>query len=424
MKTKLFKPLLQLVGASFVAQIVSFIVMPIITRLHTPDSLGQYQFFTTTALVLTPLMTGSLGLAIQSAGSKYIALSYLKVAMQYALIVFSAAMAFSPLFVILLLREEGGGWFAFYIPALIFFMYLSANFQFAMAYLTNNKSYASQSSYAITKSCSSNFFKIVLSWFSSGGFSLVLALILAEVLQLVRMVGLRYRAFIRSLFCFKWRSFKRRLFALRKYPTYVSMTSVLAILMNWFPILIAGTLYGPQFAGLLGLAFMVVNTPVYPIIGALRSVCFGELARGKDRKYFAVYSRSVLISAIPGALGLVVLNCYGGELFSIVFGEEWRVAGHYAFICFIPIAISLILSPVYSTLNLFFGFQRAFFLINFISLTMAIVFTSYVAYKGFDFNVFLVSFAASMVVNHILLFSISLILAFNKPQYIVGGKSN
>ena len=408
----MFKPLLQLASANILAQIISFSVMPIVTRLHTPDSLGKYQFFITLALVLTPFVSGSFAIAIESSPSNYRALINLKLAMQFSLVIILILSVVSP-FLMLIIAQSKIDWFTFYLPLLIIFMYLSANFQFAMAFLTNSSNYGSQSTYTITKSGISNILKLFFSLLSKTGFSLVWALLITEIFQIMRVLRVNYKSMFKFLTNFNWYAFKRSLIALKVYPTYVTMGTVLSILMNWFPILITGILYGPKYAGLLGLAFMVVNTPIYPFISALQNICFGELARERtSEKLISVYKKTIVLSLLPSIFGLIILNYYGEELFSIIFGEKWRIAGKYAFICFIPISFSFILSPVYNTLNHFFSFQKIFFWINFISLLIGGTATSYIGYNSFEFSWFLIAFAITMSVSHLALFLISVSLAF------------
>lgn len=213
--------------------------MPIITRLHTPDSLGQYQFFTTVALVLAPFASGSFQFAISSAKTRYRALANLKLAMQFSLIFF-AIFLLGSFFSIPFLLQSSLEWFAWYTPLVVFFVYVSANFQFAMAYLTNSQSYSHQSTYSITKSGISNALKLAFSYFSKSGFSLVLAIVLTEVLQIFGLIRNSHRTIFRSIFRFNFEKFKRRIGKERRYPTYVTLTSVLSILMNWFPILMTG----------------------------------------------------------------------------------------------------------------------------------------------------------------------------------------
>lgn len=404
----MYKPLLQLASASLLAQIISFSVMPIITRLHSPESLGQYQFFTTVALVLTPFVTGSFQFAIKSSKTRHRALVNLKLAMQFSFLFFCLLFLVSLLSIPFLLKSSLS-WFALYSPLVVFFVLISANFQFAMSYLTNERSYSGQAKYSVTKSVISNSLKLAFSYFSKSAFSLVLAVVLTEVFQVARLIRHSYRSLLGSLLNFNLKFLKRGVYKERRYPTYVTFTSVLAILMNWYPILITGFFYGPEYAGFLGLAFMVVNTPVYPFIGALKNVCFGELARDfSPNKCVSVYRKSFAVAIFPCVLGITVLGFYGGDVFSFVFSKEWEVSGFYAFVCFFPISLSFLLSPIYSTLNHFLGFQKVFFVINLSVLMAGVIATSYVGYIGGDFTWFLVCFAATMSINHLLLFAFSL----------------
>ena len=405
----LFRPLMQLASASMFAQIISFCVMPFITRLHTTDSLGKYQFFATSALILIPFISGSFTYAIKNSQSNYRALINLKLAVQFSFI--GLILLFSCLPILILLLRSRIDWFIPYLPLLFIFVYLSANFQFATALLINNRNYNTQSAYTVSKSIISNLFKLIFSFYSKSGFSLVLALIVTELFQVLRIISHNYRGIFKFLIKFKWYRFKSELSNNKVYPTYVTMTSVLGILMNWFPILITGILYGPKYTGLLGLAFMVVNTPIYPFIAALQNVCFGELGKDRTRhRMIIIYMKSMIISLIPSICGLYILGLYGERLFILIFGEDWGEAGKYAFICFIPIALSFILSPIYNTLNHFFSFQKVFFWINLLFLLIGFSVTFYIGYESYDFELFLLAFALTMIASHLVLFFVSIFL--------------
>lgn len=56
------------------------------------------------------------------------------------------------------------------------------------------------------------------------------------------------------------------------------------------------------------------------------------------------------MSAIAGAFVLPLLF-FGEELFSLVFGEKWRIAGRFAQIMCISFALRFIVSPLSSLLN-------------------------------------------------------------------------
>lgn len=390
--------------------------MPVITRLQNPESLGRYQLFSTVALMVTPFVTGSFQYAIMSSKSRHKALLNLKLAMQYSLVCSIILLIIFFIIYPFLIATEFE-WFAIYLPLLVFFVYLSANFQFTMAYLTNNKSYGVQSSYSLTKSAISNTLKLVFSYFSKTSFSLIFAIVLTEFFQILRLLSNSHKSVLRFIFKIKLKKLKNDIIKQHRFPTYVTFSAILGILMNWFPIIVTGIFYGPEYAGLLGLSFMVVNTPVYPFISALRNVCFGELARDFSfKKCISVCCKIFLMALLPSIAGILILWLYGEDLFSFIFSEEWRISGFYAYICFYPIALSLLLSPIYSTLNHLFNFQRLFFFINLIVLTIGISLTAYIGFTGSNFIKFIIFFSFTMSINHILLFIFSIYFSIKKSS--------
>lgn len=390
--------------------------MPLITRLHTPESLGEYQFFSTMALVLIPIISGSFAFAIRGAQSDYTALISLKLGMQFSAVTVVILLMMYPLFAIILSGSKLE-WFTVYIPALLAFVYLSANFQFAMAMYTNQRRYSSQSGYILSKSLLFNSLKLILSFFSAAGGSLVAAMLITETYQLLRIIGRNFNRLRKTVFRFRRKWFTSRLARSADFPTYMTMTTVVGILMNWFPILTAGAFYGAEHVGLLGLAFMVANTPVYPFVTALQTVCFGELSRHRGRNnLLSVYSKSMLLGVIPSVLGLIALGVHGERLFGLIFGEAWSGAGLYAFYSFIPMCFSLLLSPIYKTLNVFFSFQRELFLVSLVGLLAGLFFTSLIGIESRDFELFIIVYAAIVSASHVSLFLISIIIAARKSE--------
>jgi len=314
-------------------------------------------------------------------------------------------------FFILLIKDTSLSWFVGFVPLVIIFCFFSSIFQLILAYFVNIRNYNKISVYTASKSILSNFFKITFSCLSKSGFSLVWGMILTEIIQVYGLSRQSLLTYSLKLFKFNRKLMLKELYNLRDYPTYISLSSVITILMNWFPILITGVLYGPEYAGYLGLAFMVVNTPIYPFINALQSMCFGELAGSRDKfNFFRVYRISIIVALSISLMGLVILGFYGEELFKVIFGSTWKRAGSYAFICFFPISAAFIFSPIYSTLNHFYGFQRVFFKIQFSVLLLGVGLTLYIGTADFPFVDFITWFSVVMSINHIALMAAALYL--------------
>lgn len=383
--------------------------MPIITRLHTPHTLGEFQFFTTVALLLAPLMSGSFAIAIKSSKNRYQSYLYLKAGIFYTVFFLFILIAISPI-ILILINESGVSWFSEYYFLLIFFVFLSCNFQFAISIMINLKKYKEQSVLEVKKSIVFNSLKLMLSYYSKTAFSLVYALVISEFIQLLLVLRKNIFLLKRIILLSKKINLKKEFNILRKYPTYVTFSNIISIFFNWFPILIAGYFYGSYNIGLLSLAFTVVNTPIYPFITILQSICFGELSRGGiNKKSIKIYKKIFIIALIPSVFGLIVLHSFGEVLFSFVFGDVWYKAGSYAFYCFIPVSISMIFLPFYSTLNQILGLQKTFFKVQVGLLILMIGVFFILLYNNLNFDFFIIFYSSSMVIVHILLFLISLI---------------
>ena len=407
----MIKNLFQLISSGAAAQAISLIIMPIITRLHSPESLGQYQFFTTLALVIAPFFSGGFAFAIKSSSSLHVALTTLKTAVYFSIIFLLSLILISPI-IILILKINNLSWFIPYLIFLLIQLFVSVNLQFGLAFLNFNRQYSLLSKLAITKSISQNSLKLGFSLMNPHSLSLILPLIIADLIQALRLVKPSNLKFILR---FKYKKFKKDLLRLRVFPTFVAPTSSISIILNWFPILVTASLYGDYYAGMLGLVFMSLNTPTYPIIDSLKTLCYGEFKNPNNLKQIInIYSKSMLIAAIPSLLGIVILYFYAEPLFGFVFGKKWEPAGLYALICFIPISLSFMLSPVYSTLSHFYSFQQVFLWINLFCLILASIITTYIAFKAYDFWYFLISFSVIISINHIVQFIAAVLLTLNR----------
>jgi len=406
----LLSSLSKLVSGSLLAQVISFVSMPLITRIYSPESLGFYQFFTTVCLVLVPIVSGSLPFAVKSSSTMLRAKKNMRVGIFYIIVATLILFLTAPV-IIFSIKDTSLSWFIGFVPLVIVFCFFSSIFQLLLAYSVNLRNYNKISLYTASKSLLSNFLKITFSGLSKSGLSLIWAIVLTEIIQVYSLSRQSFSIYFGKFFKFNRKVMLRELYKLRDYPTYISFSSVITILMNWYPILITGVLYGPEYAGYLGLAFMVVNTPIYPFINALQSMCFGELARARDKiNFFRVYGISVIVAFSISLMGFCILGLYGEELFNIVFGATWETAGSYAFICFFPISAAFIFSPIYSTLNHFYGFQRVFFKVQFSVLLLGVGVTLYIGASDFPFLDFITWFSVIMSVNHIALMAVALYL--------------
>lgn len=410
----LLKNITKLTSANLLGQLISILVMPIITRIHNPASLGEYQFFTTISLVLAPFVSGSFGMAIINSSSKEIAINNLKVGVRYSVYTTLFFLTITPI-LIYFLNNSKLDWFLYYLPLVILFVFFSVNFQFINSYLNNEKKYEKITKMTFEKSVVSNFLKVFFSIINKSAISLTVALIVTEIFQIYKFIK---KSNIKKIISMSNDSFLDELKKNKNYPIHYTGYSIVSILMNWFPILITGYYYGAHYAGILGLSLMVVNTPIYPIISTLQNICFGELSRVDSMTdYLIVYKKIFFIALFPAAFGIIFLFLYGETIFGLLFGKIWSEAGLYAAISYIPISICLIFSPIYSHLCLKMHIQNVFFGVNVLIFICSLIFAIMISFTDLGFIYFVISCALFMTLNHIILFIVSII------HYIKGKKT-
>lgn len=116
-----------------------------------------------------------------------------------------------------------------------------------------------------------------------------------------------------------------------RFPLFSTWSGLFSTAGSQLPALMFAALFGPVATGLYGLAQRVLGTPMAVIGSAIGSVFLADAAEAHREKRLAplvasVFERLVHI-AMPPALLLLIA---GPELFTLVFGLEWREAGHFA----------------------------------------------------------------------------------------------
>lgn len=117
----------------------------------------------------------------------------------------------------------------------------------------------------------------------------------------------------------------------RDFPVYRMPTDVLNSASQAVPVLMLAALFTPAAAGLYVLTRTVLNLPSNVIGAAVGNVIyarFAELSRQKQPLYPLLWrATGALLLLSPLIIGLALV---APSFFAVVFGEEWREAGHYA----------------------------------------------------------------------------------------------
>lgn len=139
----------------------------------------------------------------------------------------------------------------------------------------------------------------------------------------------------------------------RRFPLILGPSGLLNVLGLQLPVLLLAAWYGGSVAGWMGLTQRILAVPVTLIGTAVAQVYVSEIARAvrtdlpAAAKLFRRASVSLLLLSIPLLAGLLLL---GPQLFSVVFGPEWKTSGQYAQALAVGLAAQLVAAPLSQTL--------------------------------------------------------------------------
>lgn len=318
------------------AQILTFLITPVITRIYTPEDMGAFAFYTAAIGILALVSTARYDMAIISPKRDKVARVLVKLVTVISVSMFAVSMvlllvyALSPLVTVMNLSVNAWFWF---IPISVFLSALQVSYT---SYLLRNKQYGAIAIIRLLTAASAAGFSVALGWLHFGVWGLLLSslgALLIGVFLAQRAARLKW-----------WQKLSRRqtLVVAKRYINYPRIdlpSSLLGVVGSQLPTLLLGAYFGTAFLGFYALADRLLLAPLSTLGGAVGSIFrvrATELAAtlGGFRQE---YSRTFIILLIPAIMFFMPIMVFGEDIFVVIFGARWRTAGQ----------IAQILSPLY-----------------------------------------------------------------------------
>ncbi|HKK69263.1 MAG TPA: oligosaccharide flippase family protein, partial [Bacteroidales bacterium] len=338
---------------TLIAQVIPVLLMPVITRLYTPESMGVFELFLSISLILGAVANGRYELSVVLPDKKEEAWNIMGLGM-----LISFAFSIFLLLIFSGFADTIAGWLNnANIEAWLIFVPLAVLFQgwFGMLnyYNTREKSFKTISQANVSRSVSRTGVQIVTGIFVNSPAGLILGQIagfFTAVFIMVKKISLK--AFFRQVDKDGMKKQGRRY---KRFPLF----TMPATLANTASVNLTGILISAMYAissvGFYSLANRVLGMPG-TLIGKSLSRVYHKEAVDQRKKYG--HARPVFISTVKKLVVIslplfAVIFVFAEDLFSIVFGEEWSVAGSYAKILIPLLFIRFIVAPVSVTLSVF-----------------------------------------------------------------------
>lgn len=343
-------------GGTAFAQILGVALLPIITRLYSPEQYGVISVYAAILGMISFMGSMNYEMGIPIAKNEERAINVLTLSVLVLLISTSLMTLIFMLFgesILGLLNGEILIAYKYFIPIGVFFLGL---YNILTQWAYRKKNYKAITKTKFSQATSQNLISVGLGLLGKGPIGLVLGKILGQSAGIVTLFTPLIKA---DRYLFKLIRRKQMLWAARRYisfPLYTTPRRFLGDITISLPILFITSLYGNQVVGLFGLANSVIQLPMSLIGTSVSNVFYAESAslKGTNPKKVKELSNKVLKNlSIIGSVFLIILIFFGPLLFSFVFGNAWYDAGVYASLLSVAVVSRLIFKPISNIFDIY-----------------------------------------------------------------------
>lgn len=406
------KYIVVLMSGTMIAQLVSYLFAPIITRLYTPEEAAELGLFLRIISVGAAIATARYENALPILKADVHSFRLYRVAIRLTTIVSIVAVL---ILIIPFVFEENLYSYVFYalVPVGIF---LTAVFNLGTNWSIRLKKFKSITYSRVSNSIITNAAKVVFGFMHVGYTGLIFSTIGGLILANIWFIKDYFET--KKVFKFKLKSPRNYLLAkeYKEFPTInlphtlmeLSKDLVVAVLLLEF--------YSKEDFGLFDHSYRMLRLPLVFVGLAIGQVffqrCAEKINNGED--ILPMISRAVKTLALMSIIPFTAVFFFGEEMFAFVFGDAWRGAGTYAEIMTPWFMVNFIISPV-STLPLILRRQKDFFKIAIFGTIMMIA-TITIPYLVYEADIQLTLWIVSISQALFLIFVLYKIFDFVKEN--------
>jgi O-antigen/teichoic acid export membrane protein len=371
------KNVFTLASGTTIAQIITILSSPIVTRLYGPDAFGLFALFTSIISIFAIIACFRYELAIMLPKTNEEAANIFGLCL---LIVIFISFLSIPIFILYkqfplqFLNTPQIEQFFWFIPLSIFIngIYLALDYWNSRTKLFYRSSIA-----RIFKSFSSSGIQIGAGsvGYTSGeiliGANIIGQLISTLVLG-IQILKNQLSFFIRVI---TWQGMLDVAKRYSKFPKYDIWSALINTISGMLPIFILSAYFNSTIVGFYALGLMVLQLPLGIIGSSIAQVFFQKAAEAKNislEKLKIIVEKTIKPLIFLCVFPVILLMIIGPEIFSVVFGIRWEESGNYVRYLSFWIGMVFITSPI-STLFTIFQKQRFTLFFNILQLMCRII---------------------------------------------------
>lgn len=358
-----------LASATVIGHLAAILFSPIITRLYTAEEMSYQSVFTRIVLFLSVVATARFEYAFTLPKRMEHAYSLFRVSIKSLLVV----LAITVLFVLLLqfypFEDKHINQLLLLVPLGV----LVASFYSQLSnWALRLKDFKHIGRSKILMSVA--FGLVAIALFPLGYFGIITAYICSFVAASLLFI----RNFKRAKNSMKSYQLKGRDYAIAKnyldFPRINLPHALIDLSKELFIAFYMIMTFDKAVLGLYDLSFRMLRVPI-AVIGASIGQVFLKKAvdlRNEGKAIFPLLKKTMLLLFMVSIIPFSIIMIFGTDIFSLVFGKEWKEAGYYTQIMTPWLMVNFLISPV-SQVPIILNKQRGFFILGITSTLLMIV---------------------------------------------------
>ena len=370
-KSDFISKVVLLISGTLIAQSITYLLSPIITRLYTPEDMSYLTFLIRISSFFAVISTARYELAFplpkrdEHAFSLYkstLTLTFIVVLISIFLIFFIDFYRILEVYLKPIL---------YFIPLSIFLVAFNSQ---GINWAIRSKDIRSINSSKILQSGINSLLCVVFGWFTFGVFGLIVAYLFSLLIGNYPF----YNTFFKTHKKLDFNKFKRNKYAILKSYSEFPRINLPHVLMDLSKDLFVAFcliyMFDNEVLGLYDFSYRMLRLPIGLIGVSIGQVLYKKSVdlMNENKSIYPVVSKTILMLLLFSIIPFGLLFFYGTEIFSFVFGSSWKEAGYYSEIMSPWLMVNFILSPV-SQIPTVLNKQKTFFILSSITTFIFII---------------------------------------------------
>ncbi|WP_460174018.1 lipopolysaccharide biosynthesis protein [Venenivibrio stagnispumantis] len=327
-----------------IAQAIPIAISPILTRLYTPEDFGVFALFMAIVSIFGTIANGRYELAIMlpkkdEDAINIFALGFI-INVVISLTLLIIILIFHDYILKLLNNKEISPWL-YFVPLTVFLMGI---FNLLNYFNNRMKQYKDLAKANVYKSIAGAIAQLSLGFLKAGALGLISGQIISQMVSNTKLfINVKKLNLFNHVYKIKIIANAKKY---KKLPLYNLPNAILDGLRESIINILINTFYSVATLGQFSLGRRMVQFPSSLIGSSISQVFFQKISNAKESELYNIVKNFILKTILFFSPIFLIIYIFAPFIFSIVFGEKWKLAGQIASFMTPWIFLNFITSPL------------------------------------------------------------------------------